>query len=115
MNKDADAEIMVKIAIALRKLLARNKSNFDVASSEFISTDDVVNSYEKIAMNTDTIIGKLTVTNAFSGKKKSQAITIVDIVKSMGFNMTDFGNVYDEISDEDILMFRNNHFTQNIN
>ncbi|WP_156105541.1 hypothetical protein [Chryseobacterium populi] len=55
---------MIKTAIALRLLLSRNKSHSQSYDS------DNIDSYEKIAINSNADIRKATVTNAFSGKKK---------------------------------------------
>ncbi len=71
-----------------------------------IEKDDLVNSYEKIAANSSADIRKATVTNAFSGTKKSTMVTIILIVESMGFNMKDFGDKYDKITEKDIGEFK---------
>ncbi|MFP3598562.1 hypothetical protein [Chryseobacterium sp. SIMBA_029] len=95
---------MIKVAITLRLLLRRNKNFTDLN----VENEDLVNSYEKIATNSSADIRKATVTNAFSGKKKSTMITIILIVESMGFTMKDFGEQYNRISDKDILEFEKN-------
>ncbi|WP_131777655.1 hypothetical protein [Chryseobacterium sp. JAH] len=93
---------MLKVAITLRLLLNYNKSYIDVNTEK----DDSVNSYEKIAANSSADIRKATVTNAFSGAKKSTMVTIMLIVESMGFNMRDFGDQYDKITEKDIKEFK---------
>ncbi|MGG7468738.1 hypothetical protein ACVVIH_07295 [Chryseobacterium arthrosphaerae] len=93
---------MLKVAITLRRLLSRNKSYIDVNTEK----DDLVNSYEKIAANSSADIRKATVTNAFSGAKKSTMVTIILIVESMGFNMKDFADQYDKIAQTDIEEFK---------
>ncbi|WP_312297854.1 hypothetical protein [Chryseobacterium sp.] len=95
---------MIKTAIALRLLLSRNKSHSQ--SYDF----DIIDSYEKIAINSNADIRKATVTNAFSGKKRSSMVTITLIVESMGFTMSDFGQLYCNISNEEITEFQEKHF-----
>jgi hypothetical protein len=100
MYSDVEKIIMVKTAIALRLLLSRNK-----ALSQNESTK-IIDSYEKIAINANGDIRKATVTNAFSGKKRSSMVTIILIVESMGFTMLEFGEIYNNIKDEQILKFQ---------
>lgn len=102
MYKESEKIIMLKVAITLRLLLSRNKNYADLN----IEKDDLVNSYEKIAANSSADIRKATVTNAFSGTKKSTMVTIILIVESMGFNMKDFGDQYDKITEKDIEEFK---------
>lgn len=100
MFNDVEKIIMIKTAIALRLLLSRNKSHSQSDDS------DIIDSYEKIAINSNADIRKATVTNAFSGKKRSSMVTIALIVESMGFTMIDFGEQYCKIKDEHISEFQ---------
>lgn len=100
MYNDVEKIIMIKTAIALRLLLSRNKS---LSQNE---SKDIINSYEKIAINSHSDLRKATVNNAFSGRKRSSMVTIVLIVESMGFTMLDFGEEYSKIEDEQILEFQ---------
>lgn len=102
MFNDVEKIIMIKTAIALRLLLSRNKSHSQSYDS------DNIDSYEKIAINSNADIRKATVTNAFSGKKRSSMITITLIVESMGFTMSDFGQQYCNVTNEQILEFQKN-------
>ncbi len=100
MYSDVEKIIMAKTAIALRLLLSRNKTLSQNESA------DIIDSYEKIAINATGDIRKATVNNAFSGKKRSSMVTIILIVESMGFTMSDFGEIYNDIKDEQILKFQ---------
>lgn len=102
MYKESEKIIMLRVAITLRLLLSRNKSYTDLNTEK----DDLVNSYEKIAANSSADIRKATVTNAFSGTKKSTMVTVILIVESMGFNMKDFGDEYDKITEKQIGEFK---------
>lgn len=102
MYNDVEKIIMIKTAIALRLLLSRNKG---LSQNENL---DIIDSYEKIAINSNSDIRKATVTNAFSGKKRSSILTIILIVESMGFTMLDFGEQYGAIKSEHILEFQEN-------
>ncbi|UTX50065.1 hypothetical protein [Chryseobacterium sp. MA9] len=105
MNNDVERIIMIKVAIALRLLLGRNKNYIATTDN---NTADIINSYEKIATNSYADIRKATVSNAFSGKKRSTMITIILIVESMGYTMIDFGKQYSKITDNDISEFEKN-------
>lgn len=107
MLNDAEKIIMIKTAIVLRLLLSRNKGCSQNEKS------DIINSYEKIAINSNADIRKATVTNAFSGRKRSSMITIALIVESMGFTMLDFGDLYSKITNNQILEFQQNILTKN--
>lgn len=100
MFTDTEKIIMIKTAIALRLLLGRNKGYSENNKS------DIIDSYEKIAINSNADIRKATVTNAFSGKKRSSLVTIILIVESMGYLMRDFAEIYDKLSEKDIAKFR---------
>lgn len=102
MYKESEKIIMLKVAITLRSLLIHNKNYTDLNFEK----EDIVNSYEKIAANSSADIRKATVTNAFSGNKKSTMVTIILIVESMGFNMVNFGDQYDKITEKDIEEFK---------
>ncbi|WP_128572505.1 MULTISPECIES: hypothetical protein [Weeksellaceae] len=67
---------------------------------------DIVNSYDKIAANSNSELTKATVNGAFSGKKRSTMATIVLIVESMGYTMIDFAEIYDKLSERDVSKFR---------
>lgn len=99
MEKNSEAFIQCKVAITLRGLLAKKKNTETSAENK----PDIVNSYQKIATNTNYNLRKATVTAAFSGKTKSAMTTVISIVISMGYTMGEFAMMYDSISDKDVL------------
>lgn len=99
METNSEAFIQCKVAITLRKLLAKIKE----CETSTENKSDVINSYQKIANNTNFNLRKATVTAAFSGKTKSAMTTVISIVISMGYTMGEFAIVYDSISNEEIL------------
>ncbi len=101
MIKKSEQLIIVKIAITLRLLLARNKSS----SQSNKEKENLVTSYEKIAINSSSDLTKATVNNAFSGKKRSAMTTIVLIVEAMGYKLCDFAEEYDKITNEEVNSF----------
>lgn len=102
MIKESEKIIMIRTAITLRILLNLNKNSMHSAAEKV----DVVSSYEKIAVNSTSNLTKATVNNAFSGSKRSTMPTIILIVETMGFNMKDFGDNYDKITEKDIEEFK---------
>lgn len=104
MIKKVEKIIIIKVAIALRTLLDRNK-NFPQVLND---NENIINSYEKISNNSSSDLTKATVNAAFSGRKRSAMTTIVLIVESMGFTMLDFSKQYSNITNEEILEFQKN-------
>ncbi|BFO65394.1 hypothetical protein [Chryseobacterium sp. KCF3-3] len=102
MIKESEKIIIIKTAITLRKMLSNNKSS----SAKSDGSIDIVNSYDKIAANSNSELTKATVNSAFSGKKRSTMATIVLIVESMGYTMIDFAEIYDKLSERDVNKFR---------
>jgi hypothetical protein len=102
MIKESEKIIILKTAITLRKMLSMNKSY----SSKVDGNSDVVNSYDKIAANSNSELTKATVNSAFSGKKRSTMATVVLIIESMGYTMLDFSEIYDKLSEKDVIIFR---------
>ncbi len=102
MDKTSEDHIKIKIAIALRVLHSRNKAN----PKEIANKKELINSYEKIALNISGDMRKATVTSAFDGQTKSAMVTIILIVESMGYTLNDFTEVYYKITDEDISTFK---------
>lgn len=102
MIKESEKIIIIKTAITLRIMLSKNKSS----SGGTHSTVNTVNSYDKIAANSNSELTKATVNSAFSGKKRSTMATIVLIIESMGYTMIDFAEIYDKLSEKDIAEFR---------
>ncbi|WP_292008913.1 hypothetical protein [Chryseobacterium sp.] len=102
MIKESEKIIIIKTAITLRKMLSNNKSS----SAKSDGSVDIVNSYDKIAANSNSELTKATVNGAFSGKKRSTMATIVLIVESMGYTMIDFAEIYDKLSAIDVNKFK---------
>lgn len=100
--KEIEKIVTIKTAITLRKMLSNNKAS----SIKADGGNDIVNSYDKIAANSNSELTKATVNSAFSGKKRSTMATIVLIVESMGHTMTDFAEIYDKLSERDVIKFR---------
>lgn len=102
MIKESEKIVIIKTAITLRKMLSKNKSSSERADS----TVNTVNSYDKIAANSNSELTKATVNSAFSGKKRSTMATIVLIIESMGYTMIDFSEIYDKLSEKEVTKFR---------
>lgn len=102
MKKQEEEIIKIKVAISLRNLLNNNKDY----SQKTGDKKDIVDSHEKISIAAD--IRKATVTDAFSGMKKSTMVTIILIVEAMGFSLKEYGAEYNKITIEQINTFKQN-------
>ncbi|MAM28224.1 MAG: hypothetical protein CMC13_04310 [Flavobacteriaceae bacterium] len=99
MQNDYRKEIKLKIAITLNLLLAKKKK----ASTEKLRKEDIVDSYNEIALNAD--IRKATVSDTFNARTIPNSLTLIEIVEAMDFNLNDFGKVYDSITTNQIIEF----------
>lgn len=108
MNNKSEDYIKIKIAIALRVLHNRNKDkNKGVTDSK-----EHINSYEKIALNSNNDMRKATVTSAFDGHTRSAMTTVILIIESMGYTISHFAEEYDKISDEQISIFKKEYIKE---
>lgn len=110
MNNKSEEYIKTKIAIALRVLHNRNKEKYKGKTD----TKEDVSSYEKIALNSTSDMRKATVTSAFDGHTRSAMTTVILIIESMGYNLFDFAQEYDKITDEDIDSFTQEYLKEKI-
>lgn len=101
MNKKGEEYNKIKIAIALRVLHNKNKEKNIVMPN----SKEHINSYEKIALNSRSDIRKATVTSAFDGQTRSAMTTVILIIESMGYTLSEFAVEYDKITDEDVTTF----------
>lgn len=100
MKKQTEEHIKIKVAISLRTLLKRNKAY----SQKKENKEDIVDSHEKISINAD--IRKATVTLAFNGVTRTAMTTVLLIVEAMGYQLIDFAEVYDKITEKEISNFK---------
>lgn len=98
MKKQLIQCINIKIAISLMRLLESSKA--DNAEVEFVK------SYNEIALEAE--LRKATVSDTFNAKSKSgpNFITVLLIIKAMGYHITDFSKIFDSLTDTDIELFR---------
>ena len=101
MNNKSEEYIKIKIAIALRVLHNKNKDK----NKGITDNKEHINSYEKIALNSSNDMRKATVTSAFDGHTRSAMTTVILIIESMGYTLSEFAEEYDKITDEDIMTF----------
>jgi transcriptional regulator with XRE-family HTH domain len=98
--EETQENIKIKIALSLIKLLDDSKNN-----TQRIKTGEELNiSYSEIADNSD--IRKATVSDIFNAKKSANTFTLFRIIKSMGYELTDFAKKYDKITDSEIINFK---------
>ena len=105
MKNELISNINIKIAISLNRLLDTKKNLFEVKGSE----EEVTRSYNEIALRSD--IRKATVSDTFNAKTKSgpNSTTLILIIETMGYNLTDFATLYDSITEVEIAEFKKLH------
>lgn len=98
--EETQENIKIKIALSLIKLLDDSKNN-----TQRIKTGEELNiSYSEIADNSD--VRKATVSDIFNAKKSANTFTLFRIIKSMGYELSDFSKKYDKITDSEIINFK---------
>ncbi|WP_312396855.1 hypothetical protein [Chryseobacterium sp.] len=89
----------IKIIISLKKLLERGKN-----LQKEVRDNKVVYSYHGVASS--ALLRKATINDTLNGITSPKATTLISIVEAMEFTMTDFGKVFDSISEEEILAYQ---------
>ena len=102
-NEDRE-KIKLKIATTLNILLNKKKEK----TNNGLNKEDIVNSYNEIALIAD--IRKATVSDTFNANTIPSSITLIEIIKAMGFGIQDFGNIYDSLTNNDLKKFTKEFF-----
>ncbi len=69
-----------------------------------VRDNKVVYSYHGVASS--ALLRKATINDTLNGITSPKATTLISIVEAMEFTMTDFGKVFDSISEEEILAYQ---------
>ncbi|CAI8894602.1 hypothetical protein [Chryseobacterium sp. IT-36CA2] len=92
----------IKIILSLKKLLENGKK-----LQKEIKGNKIVYSYHGVASN--ALLRKATVNDTLNGHTSPKAITLISIIEGMGFTMTDFSKEFDNISEEEIKIYLQEH------
>jgi uncharacterized protein YerC len=103
--KDKDEELYAKYkyACALNKLLALNKRQHERNKKKGIEDLKLTHSYD--TLSADTGLRGATISNILNGKSDTKISSIHIILKSMGFSHTKFGEIMDNLKDEEVKKF----------
>lgn len=100
MKDESLYNIPIKIAIALSRLLEKNKAlkldtNIKVENAD---------SYNKICLNSG--LRKATVSDIFNAKSTNvRATTLVLVIEGMNYKFKDFAVIYDSLNNTDVDLF----------
>lgn len=102
MKEELIQVIKIQIAIALNRLLETSKKFSPINKT----TEEIIESYNKIALEAD--IRKATVSDAFNAKSKTgpSSTTVFLIVQAMGYTLSDFADKYDKLNKGDVEKFK---------
>ena len=92
----------IKIILSLKKLLENGKK-----LQKEIKGNKIVYSYHGVASN--ALLRKATINDTLNGHTSPKAVTLVSIVEGMGFTMTDFSKEFDNISEDEIKIYLQEH------
>lgn len=92
----------IKIILSLKKLLENGKK-----LQKEIKGNKIVYSYHGVASS--ALLRKATINDTLNGHTSPKAVTLISIVEGMGFTMTDFSKEFDNISDEEIQIYLQEH------
>ncbi|HNP68761.1 MAG TPA: hypothetical protein PKH16_12715 [Aequorivita sp.] len=100
MKDELTYNIPIKIAIALSRLLEKNKALQPNTNNESKNAD----SYNKICLNSG--LRKATVSDIFNAKSSNvRASTLILVIKGMNYTFQDFAIIYDSLNKDDIKVF----------
>ncbi|WP_407503319.1 hypothetical protein [Elizabethkingia miricola] len=92
----------IKIILSLKKLLENGKK-----LQKEIKGNKIIYSYHGVASN--ALLRKATVNDTLNGHTSPKAVTLISIVEGMGFTMTDFSKEFDNISEQEIKIYLQEH------
>lgn len=98
MKNEEQTNIKIKIAISLNQLLSRNKGFIDEDNAA-----NIIKSYNKIALKVD--LRKATVSDIFNAKSNCQITSLFPIIEALGYNLSDFAEVYDNVTESQVKKF----------
>lgn len=98
MKSEEQTNIKIKIAISLNQLLSRNKGFIDEDNAA-----NIIKSYNKIALKVD--LRKATVSDIFNAKSNCQITSLFPIIEALGYNLSDFAEVYDNVTESQVKKF----------
>jgi GH24 family phage-related lysozyme (muramidase) len=100
MKDEAANNIPIKIAIALSRLLEKNKA----LQTDTNKVSEIADSYNKICLNSG--LRKATVSDIFNAKSTNvRASTLVLVLNGMNYRLQDFAIIYDSLNKADIELF----------
>ena len=100
MKDETVYNIPIKIAIALSRLLEKNKALQTDTNKESKNAD----SYNKICLNSG--LRKATVSDIFNAKSTNvRASTLILVLNGMNYRLQDFAIIYDSLNKADIELF----------
>ncbi|WP_131797335.1 hypothetical protein [Chryseobacterium kwangjuense] len=92
----------IKIILSLKKLLESGKK-----LQKEIKGNKIMYSYHGVASN--ALLRKATINDTLNGHTSPKAVTLISIVEGMGFTMTDFSKEFDNISEDEIKIYSQEH------
>lgn len=92
----------IKIILSLKKLLENGKK-----LQKEIKGNKIIYSYHGVASN--ALLRKATINDTLNGHTSPKAVTLISIVEGMGFTMTDFSKEFDNISEDEIKIYSQEH------
>lgn len=100
MKDESLYNIPIKIAIALSRLLEKNKA---LKLDTKIKVENA-DSYNKICLNSG--LRKATVSDIFNAKSTNvRATTLVLVIEGMNYKFKDFAVIYDSLNNADVDLF----------
>lgn len=99
MDKQQAELIQLRFGLTLKLILDENKSNA-IANPK----KDVIDSYGKLELSSG--LRKATLIDFASGKSNPSGTTIAAILEALEMSLSEFGSVYDKITEKDILEYK---------
>lgn len=97
-------QILLKYALAFTKLLELNAQEVNMGKALKSRKQKVTNLGQ---LSVDTELRPATLSNIFLGRSNLKAVTITQILKSLGRSYSEFAEHFDHITDKEIADFKN--------
>lgn len=103
-NTEEQVFIKYKYALALKKLQDRNKKLKQQSEKKGIKDIKLDKSYGDISSSTG--LRAATISDIINGNSELKGYTLYLILNSLGFTYTQFGKVFDNLTDNDVVTYQ---------
>ena len=102
-GKEKD-HIKLRFGLAIKKIIDKNKAIEDKNRLSGIKDKNIINSFGRLESNSG--VPKATLIGIVQGKKNAASTTIAAILEAFEMTFSEFGVIYDTITEQEILTYK---------